>query len=425
MMRRLTTALVILTAAAAPAAAQSSLSDQFSHLFTFGSCGEPLCLDVNAAVHGQHFNPDIVQGENNLLGFLTGAIATSLGNLPFTAASGGVTFRFENGVPVATSVSAGPIYGERAQTLGRGRVLFGMNLTGISMDNIRGVPLNDLNLVFTHQNVGDPALGDPEFERDIIEVNLDMQLKLLVTSVFASVGLADNLDLGVLVPLVRASLTGSSQAQVVPFDRPTPHQFGTQSSQSDVATSSSDASATGIGDIALRLKANLFQGPSLGFGAIADVRLPTGAEEDFLGSGATNVRVLGVLSGRSGNFSPHLNAGFAYRSGTNQNNSMLATIGFDHLLSESVSIAADVITDLELGESKLLLPEPVVFTAPTVTTVSLTDIPNQKDNFVDASFGMKAQLPGDIRAVANILFPLADAGLSPKFLWTFGFERTF
>ena len=92
---------------------------------------------------------------------------------------------------------------------------------------------------------------------------------------------------------------------------------------------------------------------------------------------------------------------------------------------EKVSIAADVISDLELGTSKLLLPAPVVFTAPKVATVSLTDIPDRKDNFVNASFGMKAQLPGAIRAVANILFPLADAGLSPKFLWTFGFERTF
>jgi len=192
-----------------------------------------------------------------------------------------------------------------------------------------------------------------------------------------------------------------------------------------VATSSTDASATGIGDIAVRLKANLYQGPSIGFGALADVRLPTGAEEDFLGSGSTSVRVLGVLSGRSGNFSPHVNAGFAYRSGANQNNSMLATAGFDHLLSETVSIAADVISDLELGTSKLILPAPVVFTAPTVTTVALTDVPDRKDNFVNASFGMKAQLPRDVRAVANILFPLADAGLGPRFLWTFGFERTF
>ena len=26
-------------------------------LFTFGSCGEPLCLDVDPSLHGNHFKP--------------------------------------------------------------------------------------------------------------------------------------------------------------------------------------------------------------------------------------------------------------------------------------------------------------------------------------------------------------------------------
>ena len=424
MLRRTLTAALFLAAWSGPVSGQT-LSERFSQLFTFGNCGEPLCLSVNAAVHGQHYIPDVVQGENNLLSFLTGSIATGLGNLPFTAASGGVTFRFENGVPVATSVSAGPIFAERAQTLGRGRFLFGVNATGISMDNIRGVPMSDLNLVFTHQNTGDPALGDPDFERDLIEVNMDLSLSLLVTSAYASYGLTDNLDIGVLVPVVRASLTGVSRAQIVPFDRPTPHQFGTPGSPSEVANSSTDGSAMGLGDIAIRLKANLYQGPTLGFGALIDARLPTGSEEDFLGSGSTSVRAIGVLSGRTGNFSPHVNGGFAIRSGESQSSSVLATIGFDHLLSEKVSIAADIVTDIAMGDSKLILPAPVVFTAPTVATVDLTDIPDQKDNFIDASFGLKFELPAALRGVTNILFPLSDGGLRPKFLWTVGLERTF
>jgi hypothetical protein len=35
------------------------------------------------------------------------------------------------------------------------------------------------------------------------------------------------------------------------------------------------------------------------------------------------------------------------------------------------------------------------------------------------------QLPGEYRAVANVLFPLADGGLRPRQLWTLGFERSF
>lgn len=409
---------------AGPAAGQS-LSERFSRLFTFGDCGQPLCLEVNSAAHGLHYIPSVTQGEHNMLSFLTGSIATSLGNLPFTAASSGVTFRFEGGIPVATSVSGGPIFAERSQTLGRGRILAGININGISMDNVRGVPLSDLAFRFTHQNTQDPALGNPSFENDIIEVTTDLSLSLLVSSVFLSYGLLDNVDIGVQVPVVRASLEGSSQAQVVPFDRPTPHLFGTQSNPSETAAAASDGSAIGIGDIALRAKANLYQTPQFGFAALADARLATGDEANFLGSGSTSVRLLGVASGRFGSLSPHVNAGMAIRGGDSQTNSILFTVGFDHLLSPGVSIAADLVTDFAMGDSKLVLPEPVVYTAPSVRTVELTDIPDDKDNQMDASFGLKFTLPGDSRLVSNILFPLAEGGLRPKFLWTFGLERTF
>lgn len=416
-------ALVALLVALLPGAVRAqTLSERFSQLFTFGDCGEPLCLVVPNQ-HGSHYIPSVTQGENDLLGFLRGSIATSLGNLPFTSATSGVTFRIDaTGVPVATSVSGGPIFAERAQTLGRGRFLMGVNVNGISMDNIRGIPLDNLQFKFTHQNVGDPALGSPTFERDIIEVTTDMTLKLLVTSAFASFGIANNVDIGVLVPLVRASLSGTSNARLDAFTQPSPHLFnGTDES----ASSSTDGSATGIGDIAVRMKINLYQGQQFGFAVLGDGRLPTGDEENFLGSGETAVRGLAILSGSFGDFSPHLNTGFTFRSGDNQNNSLAATLGFDQLLSERVSFAGELIGDFEIGESNLALPEPVVFTAPTVETVNLTDIPDQKDSRLDAAFGLKFLLGSDLRGVTNILFPLNDGGLRPKFLWTVGLERTF
>jgi hypothetical protein len=284
------------------------------------------------------------------------------------------------------------------------------------------VPLSDLLFKFTHQNVQDPALGNPTYERDVIEVETDLKLSLLVTSAYVSYGILPNLDVSILVPVVRSSLDGTSQARIIPFTRPTPHLFP---GNSETASTSASASAMGIGDIALRAKANLYQADRLGIGLLADVRLPTGDEADFLGSGESSIRALGILAGSYGDFSPHLNAGMAFRSGESQNNSVLATIGFDHLLSERVSIAGEFIGDFEIGDAKLLLPAPVVFTAPTVETLPLTDIPEQSDSRMDAAFGAKYQLPGSYRAIANILFPLNDGGLRPKYLWTVGFEKTF
>jgi hypothetical protein len=421
-MRRLLLAVLLLLAVPAASPAQT-LSQRFTDLFTFGDCGQAMCLNVDiVGEHGHHYIPSVTQGENDMLAFITGAISMSVANLPFTAASGGVTFEFVDGAPIATAVSAGAVFGERSQTLGRGRALFGANVNSVSMNNIRGLPLSDLVLRFAHQNVLDP-FGEPTYENDIIEVRTNLSMNLLVTSAFASYGILDNVDIGILIPVVRASLSGTSEAQVIPFQRPTPHLFGTTEERSEFALSNASGSAIGIGDIAVRLKANLYQTPTLGAGLVADVRLPTGDSANFLGSGATSLRAIGIMSGRIGDFSPHLNAGVALRTGSTQHNSVIGALGFDHLLTDGVTFAVDVLADFALGESLLRLPDAVVFDAPVRRRVRLTDIPDERDNMLDASVGLKMQLPGDYRVVTNALFPLSDGGLRPRAVWTLGLER--
>lgn len=425
-MRRLLIAATLLAVVPVSVSAQS-LSQRFTDLFTFGDCGEPMCLNVDiVGGHGSHYIPSVTQGEKDMLGFLSGSIAMSLTNLPFTAAASGVAFEFVDGVVTSTPVSAGGVFGERALTLGRGRMLFGANVNSINMERIRGVPLNNLVIRFAHQNVGAAALGDPAFENDIIEVRTDLNVHLLVTSVFASYGLLSNVDVGVLVPLVLASLDGVSEAHILPFERPTPHLFGTTSADaSEFAESASSGSAFGIGDIAVRVKANLFQGSSVGFGLAADVRLPTGDSANFLGSGETTVRAIGILSARMGAFSPHLNGGAAIRTGGSQNNSIIGAAGFDHLLADGVTLAVDLLGDYSLGESLLQLPDAVVFDAPVRRRVRLTDIPDQSDHLVDFSAGLKMRVPGDLRLLTNLMVPLTDGGLRPRYLWTLGLERSF
>ncbi|MGH7467057.1 MAG: hypothetical protein ACRENP_03630 [Longimicrobiales bacterium] len=422
-MRRPYALAALLLAMHGPLQAQS-LSQRFSQLFTFGDCGQPLCLSV-AGDHGLHYIPSVTQGEHDLLGFLSGSIATSLANLPFTSATSGATFRFVNGVPTATSTSAGAIFGERSQTLGRGRLLAGINVNNLAFDNIRGMPLNNLRFRFAHQNVGAAPMGDPPFENDMIEVTTNLNLNVQVTSVFASYGLSDKIDVGVLIPLVRAALSGTSEAEIIPFSRPTPHVFGTAQSPSEFADASASGSAIGIGDIAVRVKANIYQRNNVGAGVLADVRLPTGDSANFLGSGLMSIRALGIISGRTGNFSPHVNAGVAIRTGETQNHSIVAALGFDHLLAERVTLAVDLLADIELGDSKLELPDRVIFNSPSTRRVRLTDIPEQTDRLLDASVGFKMQLPSDYRFIANLLLPLANGGMRPNYLIMAGFERTF
>src|SRR2546423_2855816 len=116
-----------------------NLRDRISDLFIFGPGQEPLFLagsgdpnnPASLQAHGLHFIPASNAENGALIAFITDALGTSIGSIPFGSTSGGETFRFEGGVPVRTSTSAGPIFAQRAQTLRRGRGPAGNNTTRV------------------------------------------------------------------------------------------------------------------------------------------------------------------------------------------------------------------------------------------------------------------------------------------------------
>jgi hypothetical protein len=424
---------VVLVAAAilvSPRAAEGQrLRDRVAELFTFGDCGRPLCLDgsINAANgHGDHFIPDVISGTSTLIGFLTSAIAGSAGSIPLAASSSGPTFKFVNGLPVQTSTSTGAIFGERAQTMGRGRFLLGANLIGLNFKTLRGTPLDQLVFNLAHQDVTPAGLGDPVLENELIEVRMSLEMDLLVSTFFATYGLTDRLDLGLAVPLVHTSLQGRSTARVVPFG-PTPAHFftGTPSNPGLRASTATFGSATGIGDIALRLKGNVHSGDRLALAIMGDARLPTGDERDLLGSGGFSLRTQALASVRFGDFAPHLNLGYLVAGGSERADAVLATVGFDQPLGSWATIALDVLSEWEVGESRLRLPGPIQYQLPFPRSVAPTNIADRKDHRVIGSVGFKFQTRGGPIIVTSGLIPLRPGGLQPYAGWTLGLEFTF
>jgi signal transduction histidine kinase len=49
-----------------------------------------------------------------------------------------------------------------------------------------------------------------------------------------------------------------------------------------------------------------------------------------------------IFNSQAGNFSPHVNAGYLYRASTQQNDAVLGTLGFDHLISDAMADAFDI-----------------------------------------------------------------------------------
>lgn len=428
-----------------PAGAQH-LRDRISDLFIFGPGQQPLFLagsgDPNnpAAIqaHGLHFIPASNAENGALIAFITDALGSSIGSIPIGSTSGGETFRIEAGVPVLTSTSAGPIFAERAQTLGRGRVLAGISRTGFTFSTLRGVDMGDINLVFTHANVdfpgcdaqfgGDCTLyGIPRLENDAMDFHLNMTLDVRVTSLYVTYGVTNRFDFSLVAPIVQAEFRGESDAQIRPFggDSAVHYFAGTPSNPVLTAHRQSLGSSSGLGDVAVRLKVNMRDTPDASIAFLVDGRFPTGSEEDLLGAGKFSGRALMILSSKLGDFAPHLNAGYLYHAAKQQNDAILGTVGFDQRLGDPVTLAADLVTELQVGDSKLQLPGVVTYDVPFRRTINPTNIPEMRDDIVNGSFGFKIAPARKTTIVVNTLFPLNRGGLRPNIVYTAALEYTF
>jgi hypothetical protein len=444
MVRRLVVVTVLALVGAAPLHGQ--LRDRINQLFIFGPGEAPLFLAGTAdpnnpasiRVHGTHFVPAAAAGNGTVISFITSAVGANVANVPFSAASGGTTFRFEGGVPVQTSTSSGPIFGERAQTLGRGRMMAGATWNRFRFRTLRGQDLHNLQLIFTHANVTGPEcdsivggdctpMGVPTLENDIMLFRLSLDVEVSVAAFYLTYGVSDRLDVGISLPVLSTSLQGTSEAQLVPFGGPTAAHFfaGTPTAPVLSASRSVQGSASGLGDVAVRAKWAAGHNERLGVSFLVDLRFPTGSEADLLGSGSFTARALGVVSGRSGSVAPHVNVGYLHRGSELLTDAVLATVGFDHLLAPWATLAMDLVTELQVGESPLRVPDEVVIEVPFRRTVRATTIQNSRDDIVNGSVGVKLRTREGVMVVLNTLWPLNRGGLRPNLLWTAGVEYNF
>ena len=444
-MRHLLVTVALTLLAGRPLQAQH-LRDKLSDLFIFSSGGNPLNLggtsDPNnpesVRIHGDHFIPAAVASNGTVISFLTNSVGSNVANVPVGATSGGSTFSFQGGVPTRTSTSSGPILGERAQTLGRGRVLAGLARTGVHFKTLRGVDLNHLRFTFTHANTDFPGcdsiaggdcslLGVPTLENETIDLNLALNVQLNVTSFLLTYGVSDRIDVGVVLPLVSISFDGTSNAQINPFGPPPAVHFfgGTPDNPILTASRTVDGSSTGLGDVDGRVKVSLRRGEPLSVSVLGDVRFPTGSESNLLGSGAWAARGLAILSAHFGAFTPHANFGYLYRGGQFENDAVLATVGFDHLMAPWATLAIDVLSALQVGESPLQVPGPVMIEAPYHREIIPTVIPDSRDDIVVGSVGLKLTAASGLTVVANGGWSLNRGGLRPDVIWTGGLEYNF
>jgi len=94
-------------------------------------------------------------------------------------------------------------------------------------------------------------------------------------------------------------------------------------------------------------------------------------------------------------------------------------------VSDRVTIAADVVSELQVGQTQLKLPGPVTFDAPYHRVIDPTTIPNIRDDIFNGSFGGRILLWPGWTGVVNALVPINRGGMRADLVLTTGLEIAF
>ena len=207
--------------------------------------------------------------------------------------------------------------------------------------------------------------------------------------------------------------------------------------------------ATGLGDVTVRLKYSFHQGSNVHVAALLDSRLPTGDPDNFLGTGVPTFRILGILSKRFGDFTPHLNLGYDYRAGFEDtrfdSDEFEFAVGFDQKIVSGLTFAVDIMGEVDLNNEAVEdffsgsveisdhaeNAEGVI--AISVRKVSKSNVPPSKkipnqgddtrivrDDIINASLGIRFAPTDRVILLANVLIPMNDGGLRSRVIPTAG-----
>ncbi|HBZ72741.1 MAG TPA: hypothetical protein DEP35_24595 [Deltaproteobacteria bacterium] len=323
-------------------------------------------------------------------------IADQFNYYPVGSTVAAFTYKFDPNLNVfeRSTDGLGPLFSERGQTVGKGKLNIAFGYSSIDYDVFQGQNLGNYNLtkgnapvivippstttipptpppiagrpfvpppfphvsftgsIFLGKNLihfvippcglitcpasgGFPATGPPgtyTLGASIPNVTLDTDIHTDVYALFVNYGVTDKLDVGIVVPYLATWLKGSVQADGL-INPTTGNTFSVRTSGS--------AQSSGIGDIVLRAKMNFYDGE---YGALAsrlDFYAPTGDPDNFRGFGQPATSASLVYSAALGIFSPHLAVGFLWRFNDQNLNELRYAAGADLRITEWLTATAD------------------------------------------------------------------------------------
>jgi hypothetical protein len=376
---------VLLLGSVRPVQAQESLSSVLSFLL------------VNRSIPTGDFTRD-AQAAAAMRDALIGLLQVEIATVPLSSPASGFTYRLdpELGIPVRASDSFGPFFLDRSLTSGARRVSFGVRFTQADFGDIDGRSLRDGTLVATASELaGDPAPFDQE--------TLTLLIRTRTATMSATAGVTDRLDVSASVPFVRVSVSGDR----LDVYRGTP-----------LLQASAVAASSGVGDVVLRAKYNVWRQTGSGVAVAGEVRLPTGDKENLLGSGSTIVTPRVIGSYEPGALGCHGQFGLAFGGSS-------SVLDYGGALTMSATQRLTLVGEFlgrRINKGGRLVdvrePHPSLIDVATLR-LSATNQPTTR-SLVSAGFRWNVAGRGLISG--NILRPISSAGLNARWLASVTFD---
>ncbi len=383
----------------------------------------------DTALGSQASSSGTATSAEQLAGSINIGIATQVSQLPLASASAGTVEVYKAGVP-ETFNNLGPILTDRAQTIGRHRFFLGVTASQFVFTDIDGTSLGALPFAFESTAYGpcttSPCTSPPVLTNTFTTEDTNLAFKIDQFIAVGTLGLTNRVDVSVVVPVEYVSLgattynstsytVNASGALVYPkYSNPNTYATGT---------------ASGVGDIEVNGKGSLWTGEHATVAAALNLRVPSGDDLNYLGSGSWGVNPYLVYSFLA-RVSPHVKIGYQWNTATELNPSYTSQGQFvknvslpgglqydggaDWAAAKHLTIAADVLGNQFLNTPRLVPTTTNISISGTSTPLNTSVTGNSSYTINNLSAGLKISAYRDLVFSGNVLVQLNNNGLRSR-----------
>jgi hypothetical protein len=314
------------------------------------ACTSATCPDLKiASYYTSAVTPHSIFG---LTTTLNSSIATALSTIPLSSPASGVITKVDpaTGAELPVSSTLGPIFTERGETIGKHRFYMGLSNQDFHFTSFNGQSLKPLHLMDIGTDTSTVNFNGAATNAFPATYNVQFGVRLSQNMAFLTYGVTNRFDISVGLSVTHSSVNATTSdleifqsgglhsvssginptygngqgvgncwcvATLTPGTPPTAANPLLGMAIPGVLNATGLAK-TGFGDMLVRFKGTVVEKRNVVIALGADLRLPTGDAQNFLGTGAFAGKPFVAMSlytkpWKNGIvFSPHLNAGWEF-----------------------------------------------------------------------------------------------------------------